>query len=115
MVTGEPVDVGEASEPFHLAAGELAGGDFDLFDGVGEGEAALEVVDELAVAGGFGGGGGKLAVVFEEVADLVEPAGGNHGFGAGVDAAVEGIAVPEQAEPEGVVAEVGCGPFGLPG
>lgn len=43
------------AEPFELAAGELAGGLFDFFSGIVEGEQAAEVVLEDGVARGFAG------------------------------------------------------------
>ena len=79
-------------------------------EGVGATAWDAGVEDGVDVGGEGLGGGEKLAVLLEEVADLIEPAGGDHRLGAGVDSAVEGVPVPEQAEPEAIVAHWGCGP-----
>jgi hypothetical protein len=68
VVAGEPVDVGETSKPFHLPSGELAGGHFDLFDGVVEGYFAGQMIYQLAISCGLGGGEGQCAVGGQEVA-----------------------------------------------
>ena len=42
-----------AAEPGHLAFGELAGANFDEFDGFGQGTFAAKVLDDLAITDGL--------------------------------------------------------------
>jgi len=84
----EGVDVLEGAEPGALGFGKAAGVDFDLFDGVGEGGAAFEVVDDFGVANGLCGLGADGGVFGEEGTDLVEQTCVDHAFDAEVDAVV---------------------------
>src|SRR4051812_17197932 len=99
QLAGNPGDAGEPPEPFHLPPGELAGGDLDLLDGVVERRLAAEVVDEFVVSGRLAGGLREGAVAVEQPAGLVQPAGVHHRLHAGVDPAIEYLAVPVQADP----------------
>src|SRR5438874_6421675 len=76
LVPRQPRDVAEAPEPFHLPPRELAGGDLDLLGRVVERHPPGQVLDQLAVAGRLGGGVGEGTMGGEELADLVDPAGG---------------------------------------
>jgi hypothetical protein len=98
-----------AAEPRQLALGEAARGSLDICDRIREGDAAFEVGAKVGVADELErlGAGRNAANVFphpfthsftrffthprrNESADFVEPAGGEHGFDARVDAGVEG-------------------------
>ena len=90
--TPQPVDIGFAAEPGQLAFGVLASSLLDGGARLLEGEFAAEmgakfaVADEVKGLGVFGQAGG------EEAADFIEPAGGEHGFGARLDALIESLA-----------------------
>ncbi len=90
--------------------GEAAGADFDLFDGIFEGGAAFEKIDDLFVAEGLAC---LLAepIGLPEAADFVDEAGVDHGFDAGVDAVVDGLDGPVEADDEGVGAGAALMPF----
>jgi len=82
--------------------------DLDVFEGGVERLVAGEVGEQFEVAGGGEGGFGEWGVGRGgerlEVSGFVEPAGGEHLPGSGVDAFVEVVFGPVGGEPEGGVA-----------
>ena len=83
-----PDRVFEAAEPGELALGELACAGLGAFDGGGAGEAALDEVDRLGVAGRLAGGGADAGGM-QGGLGLFKNAAGKHGFDAAVDAVGE--------------------------
>ena len=109
----EPVQVWLAAEPRELALGEAARGSLDICDCHGEADAAFEMRAQVGVADeleGFGVGRNAAGVVTHpfthffthprrnEVTDFVQPAGGEHGIDARVDAGVKGWAWRREAD-----------------
>lgn len=98
------LEAGFAPEPGHLAFGVAAGGLLDGGDGVGEGDFATEVGLDFADADGFQQGAGDGFGVL----DFGDGAGVDHEMDAVVDALMEDIAGPGEAE----AVDVGLGAGG---
>ena len=100
----EPENIFEPAEPFHLPSGELPCGDFDLLDSVVERRPAADVIDQLGISGGLGGGFGEGWIFGEQPAHFLEPAGGDHLLHARVDSPIDFVAFPGQADPDDAMA-----------
>ena len=93
----------ESTQPSPLLFGKSASPNLDAFEGVFGRAAALEVIHNLPVAKGFPGLATQ-AIGVVQGPNFVDEAIGRHGFHACVDAAVDGLHGPIEADGHKIIA-----------